>query len=530
MSLNTIIFTFSDSTTVSYIGANIIKTTVNVSSIYNNRANDVISVYIDRDCDIPLFTNNTNLDSASGVFTYLTNGLLFSLLVNLQSITVHQDNTIFSSISGCLYSKSGTVLYAYPIGKTSVTYTIPDIVTSICPYAFMNTLNLNNVIFNSNISPLLRPAAFAYATGLTSLIIPSNVTQYAAYVFYKCINIVSITLPNTTTVFGSYCFNECSALTSIIIPTNINNNNIYIYNNCFQKCYSLESIQLPNKLILQTGSNSVFDNCSNLRSIVIPDSVTSIPATFFNKCTRLSSISLPNTLTTISQEAFANCMNLTNLVLPNSLTSIGTFAFLLCYGLTSITITNNVTTFGNATFAGCVNLETVVINSNKITTFPLSLFNACYKLSSITIPNSVTTIGSLCFAGTTQLRSITFPDSITSIYSNAFSTSALFDANGSIVSGQTRSSGLQTVYMTTLLLKRLGLTAGLNATLFGASNVTIVIIIPTPAQLNRRIIPPGYIENGRSFFSNNLVYYMPGSVSGNTHSGVSNSRVVRRRT
>jgi hypothetical protein len=159
--------------------------------------------------------------------------------------------------------------------------------------------------------------------------------------------------------------------------------------------------------------------------------------------------------------------------------------------------------------------------------FPTGLFSGCPNLSSITIPNGVTSLGDGCFSGTALLRSITIPDSITSISSSAFNSSGVLDANGDLISGQTRAAGLTTVYMTPLILDRFRLSQGLNTTFFGASNVTIILtgrisIIRPP--------PRGYIFSGPSVFTNNLVFYKSGTVSGNTHSGVSNSRVVRRRT
>ena len=54
-----------------------------------------------------------------------------------------------------------------------------------------------------------------------------------------------------------------------------------------------------------------FEGCSNLTSIVIGNSVTSIGDYAFQSCSALTSIVIPNSVTTIDDHAFYNCSNLT---------------------------------------------------------------------------------------------------------------------------------------------------------------------------------------------------------------------------
>lgn len=504
-----IIFTFSDSTTKTYTAVDISDISLNTPAIYNNRPNDVVSVYISGNYDIPLYTNNPYLSTASNVTSkYLLNGLLFSKMINLVSITTDPANTYFTSVSGCLFSKDGTKLYTYPAGKTGSSYTIPSIVTEIWPLAFMNTVNLQTVILNTTMTLSPKSAQFANASGLTSMTIPPNITIITTNLFYNCVNLASITLHDKLEVFFSNFIEKCSSLSSLTIPTNIDNRSIILYASCFQSATGLVSITLPNKItIYETPfSYSLFSECSSLTSIVIPDSVTVIPQLCFYKCSSLRSVTLPNTITSINSAAFTLCRSLTSITIPSSVTS---------FRLTGLN------------FELCTNLETVIFNTDKIRFFPTGLFAGCYKLSSITIPNGVTSLGDRCFSGTALLRSINIPDSITSISSIAFNASNVIDANNNLIPGQTSVAGLTTVYMSPLILVRFRLSPGLNATFFGASNVTIILTERIP-----RIRPPplGYIFSGPSVFTNNLVFYKSGTVSGNTHSGVSNSRVVRRRT
>ena len=58
-------------------------------------------------------------------------------------------------------------------------------------------------------------------------------------------------------------------------------------------------------------------------------------------------------LKSIGDLAFAECSNLTSVVIPNSVTSIGWDAFNGCSGLTSITIPNSVTNIESYAFYRC---------------------------------------------------------------------------------------------------------------------------------------------------------------------------------
>ena len=75
---------------------------------------------------------------------------------------------------------------------------------------------------------------------------------------------------------------------------------------------------------------------TNLTSITIPNSVTSIEQAAFSYCTSLTSITIPNSVTTIGNGAFGNCPSLTSITIPNSVTTIESVAFGNCTSLTEI--------------------------------------------------------------------------------------------------------------------------------------------------------------------------------------------------
>ena len=87
--------------------------------------------------------------------------------------------------------------------------------------------------------------------------------------------------------------------------------------------------------------------------------LTEIPADAFNECGNLTSMKIPNSVNKICASAFSNCTNLTSVTIPDSVTSIGNNAFFNCTNLVSVTIPDSVTYIGNMAFFGCSSLTTV---------------------------------------------------------------------------------------------------------------------------------------------------------------------------
>jgi hypothetical protein len=80
-----------------------------------------------------------------------------------------------------------------------------------------------------------------------------------------------------------------------------------------------------------------FYGCSDLTSVTIGNSVTSIGNCAFSYCSSLTSVNIPNSVTNIVSEAFSGCSGLTSVTIGNSVTSIGAWAFKGCSNLTSVT-------------------------------------------------------------------------------------------------------------------------------------------------------------------------------------------------
>ena len=276
----------------------------------------------------------------------------FSSCYNLTSITVSKNNANYKTVDGDLYSKDGTTLIQYAIGKTATSFVIPDSVTSIGDLAFYN------------------------CSSLTSITIPDSVTSIGEWAFYNCRSLTSITISNSITSIGELAFRDCISLTSVTMPayaipfipksnlqTVVITSGESIEEYAFYNCSSLTSITIPDS-VTSIGRYAFYD-CDSLTSITIPDSVTSIGNAVFSGCGNLTSITIPDSVTSIGGSAFSYCSSLTSITIPDSVTSIGDLAFYNCSSLTSITIGDSVTSIGDKAFVNCYNLTSVVFKDTS---------------------------------------------------------------------------------------------------------------------------------------------------------------------
>ena len=80
----------------------------------------------------------------------------------------------------------------------------------------------------------------------------------------------------------------------------------------------------------------MFDSCLLLKSIVIPNSVTSIDTSAFERCTSLTSVSLSTSLKRIGWNTFNGCDSLQRLEIPSSCDYIGINSVKGCTSLTHV--------------------------------------------------------------------------------------------------------------------------------------------------------------------------------------------------
>ncbi|MBO4507717.1 MAG: leucine-rich repeat protein, partial [Spirochaetaceae bacterium] len=223
-------------------------------------------------------------------------------------------------------------------------------------------------------------------------------------------------------------FMGCTNLESVTLPdtlTSIANgsctwdsaNSVYNYTGAFYGCTSLTSVELPDGLT--TIGTSAFCGCENLESINLPSGLTTIGKNAFEGCSSLSSVDIPDTVTRINDMAFKGCSSITEVELPDTMTYIGQHAFMNCTNLAEVNIPSGVTTLYQSAFANTA--ITSIEIPNTVRTLGGCVFFGT-NLTSVTIPSSVTSIGMQCFNDCKDLESVTFENgcSITSLSDGVF--------------------------------------------------------------------------------------------------------------
>lgn len=99
--------------------------------------------------------------------------------------------------------------------------------------------------------------------------------------------------------------------------------------------------------------NKAFSSCSDLKSVIIPESVVQIGKDAFRRCPALTYVNIPMGITSIESSTFHNCTSLTEIILPEKLTTIEFGAFNLCNSIKNIILPQNLSSIGSQAFGLC---------------------------------------------------------------------------------------------------------------------------------------------------------------------------------
>ena len=274
----------------------------------------------------------------------------------LTDIYVDEGNPCYKSIDGSLYSKDGTTLVRYAIGRTSSLVEIPDGVTSIGSFAFATSENLVTITIPEHVTNI-DAGAFKYCPNLSRIEVDENNLAYKTIdgnlyskdghtlVQYVIKNDnKDFTVPEDVTSIGGYAFSGCKNLTRVSLPSSVTDIGVY----AFEYCESLETVTMSEN----AGSigKGTFSNCKKLANITIPSGVTGIGDYTFEYCESLETVTMSENVKSIGKGAFSNCKKLANITIPSSVTDIGDYSFEYCLSLAIITIPDSVESIGNHAF------------------------------------------------------------------------------------------------------------------------------------------------------------------------------------
>ena len=211
---------------------------------------------------------------------------------------------------------------------------------------------------------------------------------------------------------ASTAFTNCTNLTSVEIPASVTTIQDGSYN--------------VGETVVATSFEGAFAGCSNLESVTFAEGseLSGVGDYAFMYCISLKSIDIPDAATRIGGQAFRNCSSLTSIDIPAGVTSIGGWAFQYCRNLESVTFAegSHLTSIGSGAFWNCSSLKSIEIPAWVIS-IGYNAFYGCSNLESVSFAegSQLNSIGFGAFLECSSLKSIEIPAGVTSIGSVAFS-------------------------------------------------------------------------------------------------------------
>lgn len=257
--------------------------------------------------------------------------------------------------------------------------------------------------------------------------LPNYVTKIGNSAFSNCSNLESILIPSSVTSIQYKAFSNCSSLKSILIPSDLMSMESDVFLNCIQLSIYCETTSKPNGWsdsvygrwnsgnrpvvwnckefgitedgikwgLTNAGTIAIAGYCGASVELVIPSTINgsvvkSIVGYAFKGLSDISSIEIPSSVTSIGKSALEGCTNITNAIIPTIAIS----------------------------YMPKNKLETVVINGGKTIFF--REFSDFSSLKSVEILDGVTKIEGYVFSGCSNLESVIIPMSVVQIDDYAF--------------------------------------------------------------------------------------------------------------
>lgn len=319
---------------------------------------------------------------------------------------------------------------------------VPETITSMSDSAFRQCTNLTSAVLNNatigdhaftNCSSLtdvsmtaatsLGRWAFQGCTALTGIELPDTLTTIGQSAFIGCSSLQSIDLPETVTAIGNNAFQGCAALDSVILPENATGT-LTLGDSVFNGCSALERVDLPVGTL--TVGTTIFNNAlANEIWLKAPFNSSLVSAIPSGKAVNFI---YPSFTTSIAANEWKNNTNLKSITVPETVTSVGADAFRGCTGLVQADFSPGATTLSNGnTFNGDTALQVLTVGGSSLTNLPVNFAKNCTALVDLVVTAPLTTLdngttdgNNGVFFGCTALTNVELPDTLTTIGRYAF--------------------------------------------------------------------------------------------------------------
>lgn len=301
--------------------------------------------------------------------------------------------------------------------------TIPDGVVKIGEHTFENNKNITDIVMPDSIVSIGQNA-FEGCIKLKSVIFSKNIKTIEYCAFLDCKALKELCLPDTLETVESGAFAGCVKLSKITCDSKVFKSGA----NPFSHFDTPECKKLFDKNGFLVFANVLYQYNGDDKIISVPEGVTEIACGAFHRSgfgaekSQLKKIVLPDSVKRICNFAFASCTKLKEIVLPDE-AEIADSAFRGCSGLAD---ENGLVIFGNKAYE-YLGKNTVVEIPKGIEILSEELFKVDYefnpvnkKITKIVLPEGLKHIGSNAFNGCVSLTEINIPESVEIIGKGAF--------------------------------------------------------------------------------------------------------------
>ena len=342
----------------------------------------------------------------------------------------------------------------------------------------LTNLDLSESKIEANIIPeeaMSQPNGFGSISSwksdsnIETILLPEGIISIGEHAFHGCKLLRHINIPETVKQIKDGAFMN-TAVESIDIPAEV----LSISREAFANCSALQSVDFASNAKLQriessasgdplgnSSSYGAFKNCTSLRYVKLPSSISHIGVGTFNGCTSLEELIFPDDIALTAIEGYyykdshvigskpvtggliEGCIALKELRIPAKIERIDKYAFAesgiervifadgsrcsiigdqvfaACSNLTSIELPSTIKELGDQVFLNCILLE--ALDLSTVEKIGSAIFSGCSALKSISLPQNMTEIGDNFFAGCSALEKCNISNNLVRIGDGAFS-------------------------------------------------------------------------------------------------------------
>lgn len=379
-----------------------------------------------------------------------------------------------------------TEIDSYALAKTGIlTVELPEAITEIREGVFMGCTALTKVKYGSQITKIGK-SAFEKCEGLKSISVPNTVEEIGENALAGT-SITQIEIPSTVTTLGRGVLSGCSYIETIVAPVTLYSTFGEMFSDAANAPGSIVSKTVKSVTINSTQNISAnfFEECTSIEEIIVGEGIQKVGSYAFSNCSQLKYLSLPATLTSLSASSTNECIRLYEITNNSSSVSISLgsaiaqYAYVIndsdderapyqdvsgmrfaCYdgkwyligyqvGQSDITLPDSVgesgvygiahhvflgdklvkriiipkalNYLGQRVFAETELLEEVSIAKDAtLNKLPEYTFSFCLALKRVVLPSSITDIGYCAFYQSVLLEEIVMPTALKTIGSEAF--------------------------------------------------------------------------------------------------------------